>query len=364
MRSIYRLFSSATFVFLMFSPALCWADGSSQNCAGSAPTVAVSPGANIQTAINNSAAGTALIFRPGTYSITTGIYLKSGVTLEGQSGATFQYAGPGPSMLIGLAVSNINICGINFDGGPSGGSGTFPNGAIFLENSINIYITNNTFTNNSQESDLMFFNSDYIYFQGNTSGPNEFQPVTGHITDSNAHSNIYVTDNQFSGFSRMSIEIVTNSASVQAWNNAHIDGNIFSSWLGIQQIDSDHIAISFAAPSAPSTNNTVWGNTFNGTSGYGQWGIEIGTENTSIERNTMNNVDSPVVISDGTGTEVENNSFTNYSTQYNPGPFGEDGGYYRTEWIGTNLWNGTPVTGWPGHTYGAQPPVNLPSTTF
>jgi hypothetical protein len=334
------------------------------SCAMSGAQVTLSPGANIQTAINNAGAGTTLIFAPGTYGISSTINLASNMALQGQSGAQFQYAGAGAVMFNGNAVSNINICGINFDGGQTGGSGTFPNAVIFLANANNVHITSNTFTHNSQQSDLSWFNSDGIYFQGNTSGPNEFQPVTGHITDSYAHSNIYITDNKFSNFYRMGIEIVTNSTSAQAWNNAHIDRNTFSDWLGVQQINSDHIAISFAAPSAPSTHNTVWGNIFNGTSGYGQWGIEIGTRNTSIEQNTMTNVDFPVVISDGTGSEIENNSFTNYSTQYNVGPFGKDGGYYGTEWIGTNLWNGTSVTGWPGHSYGTQPPVNQPSMAF
>jgi hypothetical protein len=363
MERIYRIYSTSILVFLLFSPGLCWADEGSQSCTASASTSAVSLGENIQIAINNAPAGTALIFRSGTYRITSGVSLKSGVTLQGQSGVTFQYAGPGPSMLMGLGVSNINICGINFDGGPSGGSGDFPNAAIFIGNSTNIHIANNSFTNNSHESDLMFFNSDYIYFQGNTSVHNEYEPVSGHITDGGGHGYIYVTDNTFSDWARMATELGPDGPN-QPWNDVHIDGNTFGPWG--QSIDDAHIGYAVSLVNFPTggRNNTIWGNTFSGTSGYAQVGIEIGQMNTSIEQNTMTNVDFPVIIASVPGTEIENNSFSSFSGRYTGTPFGYDGGYNGTEWIGTNLWNGTPVTGWPGHTYGTQPLVNQPSTPF
>jgi len=77
-----------------------------------------------------------------------------------------------------------------------------------------------------------------------------------------------------------------------------------------------------------------------------------------------------VSVSRCPGCEIENNAFNNYNTTYNGAPLNQDGGYDHTEWVGSNVWNGNWVQGWPAdnyfaaHTYGAQPPVNQPSPPF
>src|SRR5260370_42418271 len=101
--------------------------------------------------------------------------------------------------------SNITISNLTFDGGSSGGNGILF-AAVFIENnSGNIHVESNKYRNNFNQSDIYVYNSDAVYFRGNIVGPNEYQPVSAHLTDSAVHNGIYITDNQLSGFTRMGV---------------------------------------------------------------------------------------------------------------------------------------------------------------
>src|SRR5258707_845675 len=63
--------------------------------------------AGIQNVINTVPPGTTLIFTPGTYAITSSINLRSGVSLQGQTG-TVLVSHTGQSMFIAAGVSDIN----------------------------------------------------------------------------------------------------------------------------------------------------------------------------------------------------------------------------------------------------------------
>jgi hypothetical protein len=320
--------------------------------------------AQIQNLVTGVAPGTTLVFPPGTYAITRPILLSSGVSLQGSlNGDTLFVSQTGQPMLWANNVSNINICAIHLDGNTNGGSQT-PNGAaILVENSSDIHITYNLFTNNAQEGDLKMFNSDDIYFQANASvGPNEYQPVTAWITDGNPHMNFYVTDNLFKNWMRDAVEVSGGTSTITGW---HFDRNAFSEDFGAQVLQpqgSDHIGL--YSGNSQSNNNTIWGNSFTENGGVLDWAIEVFMPNTSIEQNITFNVQTGIAFSNCPGCEAENNSFNNFSLKYDNGPLHEDGGYTGAEWVGSNVWNGTWVQGWPGHTYGTQPPVYQPSPPF
>ena len=138
---------------------------------------------------------------------------QSAILGSGTSSAPFQIAN----------ASNITIANLTFDGSAAGGVSTYA-AAIWVTGGVSkLHIQGNLFQNNVSQSDLYVFNSDEIYFQGNTSGPNEYQPVSGHVTDGTVHSSVYITDNTLSGFSRMGIELQGNSG---AFQDIHVDRNV------------------------------------------------------------------------------------------------------------------------------------------
>jgi hypothetical protein len=320
--------------------------------------------------------------RAGTYSRTKELTLTSVDNKEtwatypgdANNSAVLMYKGAGFLLIhITPGGSNITISNLTLDGGTSGGAGV-SSAAVFVEgNSKSIYVTGNKFVNNSNQGDLFVYNSDSIYFQGNTSGPNEYQPVSAHITDGTTHNGLFMTDNSIYGFSRMGFELTVDSTA-GGWGGTHIDRNIIGPFGSLTTGDSP-FAISFVANVAGGVNTcgTVWGNTIKGTSGNAQWGLEIGTPGpvgVSVEYNTMTNVDAPMFISLANGTEIENNLMTNFGNDppWNNGAFNQDGGYNGTEWIGTNTINGSQITGDGGYLghgpYGTKPPVCAPSNPF
>jgi hypothetical protein len=231
--------------------------------------------------------------------------------------------------------------------------------------SNNIHIRYNLFTNNASQDDLKVYNSDQIYFQHNVSGPNELQPVNFWVTDGQPHSSFYVTDNIFSNWRRNAVEggSLVGFAPCSPLTDYHFDRNMFTVVAGADNLPGGGEHLALYGCSSQNANNTVWGNTFAVTGGISDWAIEISIGNTTIEQNVMNNTLSDIQISACPGCVIVNNSFNNYSDQYSDTPFAPDGGYDGTEWIGTNLWNGTPVVGWPASaTYGPAPPVYKPST--
>ena len=179
--------------------------------------------------------------------------------------------------------------------------------------------------------------------------PNEFQPVSGHITDGNNHKNIFVTDNNLSDFSRMGVELQDNSATNVGFGGVHADRNTVS----MTHTGNNNFAFSIVTQAAQICN-TIWGNTITGIPGALQWGVEIGINgpaNTSVEQNTISGVDAPFQISDAVQVAIQNNTIANFGNDppFNNYAFSQDGGYNNSQWIGNNTINGVLTSGWIGH---------------
>jgi hypothetical protein len=310
-----------------------------------------------QEAMQNSDIKTTCI-RAGTYGMSTELHLTStdnGETWTGYPGdaaqsAILQYSGSGHRQVDIYGASNITFSNLNFDGGSTGGNGVL-SAAIFAEGgSNNIYVENNLFTNDFNQSDIYIYNSDNIYYQGNTS-IGSYQPVSGHVTDGSVHNGWFVTDNAFSSFIREGVELVQNSSG-SGLGDVHVDRNVISNWAA----SILPIAISFD-PGVGTIGNTIWGNTITGTPGSLQWGAEFGGP-TDVEFNTMNGVDAPFVISAATGATIQNNTLSNFGMDppYNNYAFNEDGAFNDAQWVGTNTLNGFPIAGWIGHPNDDPPP--------
>ena len=280
----------------------------------------------------------------GTYTITSPIALNSqdnGETWTTYPGAPADSAvlvnGSSNSKLFDIiynsSVQNLTFSNLTFDGGSSGGN------AIFIDGTANnIHVQNNLFRNHFNGSDLYIYNSDNIYFQDNTSGPNELEPVAGHVTDNKAHSGIFITDNNISGFNRFGVELQQNSAGY--FQNVHIDRNVVNISAHGNPVGNEV----FSLVSGPSPlGNTVWGNTVTGVRGDNQVFLELSANNTSVEQNSVSQMDWGISFSSTLGSEVENNTFTNVGAA-----FGPDGGYNDTQWVGVNQVNGVSQTGWSG----------------
>jgi hypothetical protein len=327
-----------------------------------ANTTFVSVGDDIQNKIDTASSGTALLFAPGTYTLTN-VNLKSDISLIARSShVTFKSGDAGHCMLCANKVKNIWITGITFDGN---GGVTYPNGVFSLNGARSVHIANDVFKNNPRGSDVVFNDVDDFYFQGNTSGNlasiSEAQPISGKNTRG-SHGNIFITDNSFTGFRRMAIELQVPSELPFAgsWHDVHIDRNAFSHWDHVRTGTYwEAVAISFVARArASGANNTVWDNTMNGTSGYKQWAIEIATPHTSIFQNRVVDTDYPIFIGSSRGVAIENNDMSSFR---GPHPFNADGGYDGKEWIGTNTWDGASKNGWPGRVYGPRPAIYGPA---
>jgi hypothetical protein len=277
----------------------------------------------------------------GTYTITSPIALNS--QDNGEIWTTYPGAPAHSAVLVNgssnskifdmSSVQNLTFSNLTFDGGSSGGN------AIFIDsNANNIHVQNNLFRNHFNGSDLWIYNSDNIYFQNNTSGPNELQPITGHVTDGKVHSGIFVTDNNISGFSRFGVELQTNSAGY--FQNVHLDRNVVNITAGGGSVGNEVFSL-VAGPS--SVGNTVGGNKITGVRGDNQVFLELGTNNTSVENNSVTQIDHPIAFSSASGSEIESNTFTNDGQA-----FSRDGGYNDTQWVGVNTVNGVSQTGWSG----------------
>ncbi len=308
--------------------------------------------------------------RAGTYTMAAELTLTSsdnGETWAGYPGDTaqsamIQYSGSAHLMFHVTGGSDITIQNLKFDGGASGGNNT-SSGAIFIENSSNnIHVESNLFTNNFNQSDLYFYNSNNIYFRGNTSNLNEYQPVSGHVTDSTEHTGWFITDNTLNHWQRMGIELQGNAGSA---GGVKVDRNV----IDMTNTPTGGIALSIVTK-ANNTCNTIWGNTLSGTFASGQWGIEVdfaGPASTDSEQNVFTNVNAPYFIANAVGLGVQNNTASNWGG----GGFGnyvfnqDGGGYTNTQWIGTNTLNSVSTAGWTGHpNSGAQPASCAPSATF
>jgi PEP-CTERM motif len=294
----------------------------------------------------------------GTYTITSPLNLTSaddGETWSTSSHSAARSAvllnGPSDQKIFNVydphSVQDITFSNLTFNGGSSGGN------AIWISDNANgIYVRNNSFLNHFNGSDLYIYNSNNIYFQDNTSGPNELQPVTGHVTDNNVYSDLFITDNKFSGFSRFGVELQQNGAG--HFQGVHLDRNVVNI-TGRGNLAGNGV-FSFVV-GASSLGNTVWGNTVTGVRGYNQSFLELGSNDTSVEHNSITQIDWGISFSSTRGSEVENNTFTDIGHA-----FGPDGGYNDTQWIGVNEVNGVSQVGWPGvPNTTAKPQVFSPS---
>jgi hypothetical protein len=316
-------------------------------------TVNLTPSSNLQNAINNASSGTLLSLAPGTYNVGTALNLKSGVSIQCQCGAILKSTSNN-RIFTGNPVSNVTISNCVIDGN-SGGPGT-TDGAIYLDGySSGIHIANNTFQNWRRAGDLYLWLANESFVQNNVF-TNGYQPVSW-MSDpgSNLLDMLVVSDNNITNYSRMGIE--TGFSATVA--DIHIDRNVTNNTH-----DMPLSIIGDIGNNGGSANSTIWGNMLlcgNCANAI----FEVGVQDTgkapfdvTVSGNSIYNTVWGMTISSSLGVAILNNTFSNITN----GPFGEDGGWDGTEWIGTNTVNGSPQVGWPGHTYGAEPPTYSPST--
>ncbi len=313
------------------------------------PIVNVTSSTNLKNAIASAASGSTIVFAPGNYSISSSIALPSNVTLQGASGVYVNYTGPqtGNGLFLASNDLNVSISGITFNGS---GLANLTNGVIEVSGANNVHITGNTFNNVTHTSDLMAYNGNNIYFQNNTCGPNELEPVSAHLTGNSNLTGFYVTNNNFLGYSRMGVEIQNNN-SAHTWSDINVDGNTFHNSTNLQ-----YSALSFVSAGAV-TMNTIEGNTFYGNNTGRDIGIELGAAITEVANNTIDNVGWAFSISAAKGSAIENNIVNN--SWHNV--FSKDGGFTTSAlpWIGTDAINGVSITGADGE-LGTIPSVPKP----
>lgn len=305
--------------------------------------------------------------RTGTYLIGTQLSLTSSdneetwstYPLDTAKSAILRrnYNATGDDWLDIDTASNITFTNLTIDGGTAPGANT---NALRYVNSNGVHITNNHFTNNATGVDITVYNSDNVFIQQNVSDTNAYQFVSVISNDGTAHANWFITDNTSTNFSGD-----LNDFYVIGWaNNMHVDRNIVTS----PTTNTQTILISVVDIQS-TICGTIYGNTVNSLPSSGV------NENTAIEEsgttgsvittsgNTVFDTAIPFLIGNGS-TQTYGNTTTNYGgNAAHSYAFQEDGGFVLGhEWVGANSLNGSTVTGWTGHTYGATPTFCTAST--
>jgi len=313
-------------------------------------TITVTPSTNLAKTISSAPSGSTIQLEAGTYNLSSSITLPSNITIEGGSGVAVNYTGSTDSTGLFLAsgVQNVTIEDIAFTGT---GLKNLTNGVVEVSNASNIHIQSDTFNNVSNTSDLMDWNGNNIYFQGNTSGPNEQEPVSAHLTQAANLSGLYITDNTFLGYQRFGVELQNNEGSSQTWSNIHVDRNVFDT-----PSSAEYGALSFVTGGG--TGNTIYGNTFNSSGGH--VAIELGSANTTVENNKITGSSWPISISAASDSAILGNIISGAG---NPA-YSKDGGFSTSAvpWIGTNTISGSSITGADGM-LGSIPNVSEPKLT-
>ena len=347
--------------FLLISNSVFAQSGQRRPLDGS--SIEIGPGANIQSTINSAALGTTIVFASGTYNITSVIVLKSGVSLKGRSGAILHSNGSS-GIFKGLGVSDITISGFVIDGN-DGGPGQVA-GAIYLDSSTgidttgnpssNIKIIYNTFQNWANTNVFYLWASNNTYIQGNTIN-DSWQGLSWSSNPGDNLDTLVISDNRFSGIQRYGIEVGFGGIVT----NLHIDRNVIGN-MG----EGSSGSISLVAGSAATQigPGTMSGNQIDGATGNAQ--VELGDGSSgstgmlkiTVERNRISNVTKQnditgMMFAHAEGCAVLQNTFINVMV-----PFGQDGGFDDTQWIGTNTVNGVAWTGWPRESDGQGPYPN------
>jgi hypothetical protein len=321
--------------------------------------IGVTPSSNLATAIASASTGATISFGAGTYNIGN-ITLPSNIILSG-NGVVVNFSGSSGAMFTANG-SNVTIEGFSFTGTGYTNIGD-EDGVIESTAGNNIHIQSNTFNGQTTGTDLYCWNTTNIYFQGNTVGANQYEPISCHLTSGNM-SGLFVTDNTFAGFSRWLLEAQNNtSGNSGSYSNVHIDRNVIT-----MPASGPTGALSVVTATNTGACNTVDGNTItvSPATSNSTVGIEISGADTTITGNTMDYVGWPMEISNtGSTTGI----FGNYYNNYYHYVFAPDGGFMAADapWIGTNYFNGSPYTGDDdlGHlTYGTQPPTCSPSAVY
>jgi hypothetical protein len=308
--------------------------------------------------------------RAGTYTRTAQLALTSAD--NGETWATYSGdAADGAKLVVGGSgnfnlfeingasqISNITISNLTMDGGTGGGF----QAALRVDSATDhLIVTNNVFQNFPTVNVGAFYvyNSDYVFFQGNTV-TNVYQPISMHLTDHILHGHWFITDNTLGMPQRMGMEMQDNNTPTVGVFDVHVDRNDITTWNHGPAF-SNNIGLSFVPFGPGGACNTIYGNTFHGTSGVGGWAIELVASNTYVSNNTMTNVDYGFFFAQDSGSLVELNTMTGSPLN----PFNKDGGWDNTQWVGTNTLNGVSTDGWSGQpNSGSKPTTCSPSPAF
>lgn len=332
--------------------------------------------------------------RAGTYALASIFTLSSNEAFSGYPGDPFHSA----TLTANFAnqgiycggCTNIYLTNLTFSTGPNATTLAW---LWFELGANNIHVENNLFTGTGPSEYMQVYNSNNVYFRGNTISPGNTTNNSNGITYTfNTGLNYYghvISDNVFSGCNRFCVEYQTQTTT-GGIINSHVDRNVFSNFEGPHSgcgTGTATAAISFVGSTVQSYSqnnggNTVWGNVFNTPSNANNciWDIEIAAAGVSVENNMLNYPGAGMSVGVNIGTEIENNTF-NLSGSNTSEPSGgalmftADGGYNQTEWIGNDTVNGTVYSGctvgtatWCNLTtppvYAAQPAVYTPSPIY
>jgi hypothetical protein len=133
----------------------------------------LSPGTNIQSALNSCWGGSTAVFAAGAYTVPSSVSVPCGVSLAGPKAtwsnpsnytATLNFSGTDSPFTFSPCSTPISIRYLNFDGGepqPNGGQVLhFPPGTS------NVTISDNYFFGNQATADQENFNAPLVYFDG------------------------------------------------------------------------------------------------------------------------------------------------------------------------------------------------------
>lgn len=333
-------------------------------------TTTINPGDNVQKKINAAKSGDTVSFAGATFDVNTSYKLKSGLHYVGNPGTVMM--SHGVPVFEGQSVHTIDIHGFLMDGmgtGPQSGGAVYIYPDDNLTPSRSIRVRECTFQNwlnrNNAGAVINFWDTgDGCYVQGNKFN-NILQAINFCTNPGQVElKNIVASDNEVVRCKAIAMETGWDSDVT----SVHFDRNKFS------QLQAMSISLVSFDTGGHFKSGTVWGNQITGMGIDKTLGIvEIGSNpgfacNITMSQNLITDMKWGSMFAHAQGLVVQNNDFER--VKY---PFGDDGGYDRTEWVGWNTVNGKNMQGWTiiaddedgkPHIYGARPPVFSPSKKY